>query len=266
LAYAFRVVHLPLGLFGIALASAMLPSVSRSAARKDMDEFRKTVAHSLGLVLLLTLPSMLPLVILNQPIIGAIYQGGRFDAYDTGQTAVALAFYAIGLSAYAASRMLGSAFYALSDARTPMFVSLLGFAVNVGLPLLLIHVLGWGFPSLAITTSMAAIAECLALCELMRRRIGGLQGRYLFDRTKRIVAACLLVAVPMLVVSRVLANYTDATRSGYLVQLGACLPIMLLGMWFALRFLGAQDLPVVFQMFLRPVLAAGSGARAKLRG
>ena len=80
LGYAFRFMQLPLGLFGVAIASATLPSISRSAAAGNMDEFRRTLSKSLGMVFLLTLPSSVGLVVLGRSIIGAIYQGGKFSA------------------------------------------------------------------------------------------------------------------------------------------------------------------------------------------
>ncbi|PYT11835.1 MAG: murein biosynthesis integral membrane protein MurJ, partial [Acidobacteria bacterium] len=79
LSYAFRFMQLPLGLFGVAMASATLPSISRSAAAGNMDEFRKTLSKSLGMVFLLTLPSSVGLIVLGKSIIGAIYQGGKFE-------------------------------------------------------------------------------------------------------------------------------------------------------------------------------------------
>ncbi len=108
LGYAFRFMQLPLGLFGVAMASATLPSISRSAAAGNMDEFRQTLSQSLGMVFLLTLPSSIGLVVLGKSIIGAIYQGGKFQLYDTQQTALALSCYAIGLAGYAALKVLSA--------------------------------------------------------------------------------------------------------------------------------------------------------------
>ena len=97
LSYAFRFMQLPLGLFGVAIASATLPAISRSAASANLAEFRTILSRSLGLVLLLTIPSSLGLVVLGEPMIGAIFQHRAFHAADTIQTARALSFYAIGL-------------------------------------------------------------------------------------------------------------------------------------------------------------------------
>ena len=124
LQFAFRFMQLPLGLFGVAIASATLPSISRSASAGRLDEFRRTLSNSLGMVLLLTLPSSVGLIILRHAMIGAIYQGRKFEAYDTQQTALALYCYAIGLAGYAATKVLAPAFYALGSARVPMLVSI----------------------------------------------------------------------------------------------------------------------------------------------
>src|SRR6202795_3639922 len=130
LSYAFRFMQLPLGLFGVAIASATLPSISRSAAAGNLDEFRRTLSRSLGLVFLLTVPSSIGLAALGEPMIAAIYQGGKFQLSDTRQTALALSCYAVGLTGYAAVKVLAPAFYALGNARAPMIVSLLSIGIN----------------------------------------------------------------------------------------------------------------------------------------
>jgi putative peptidoglycan lipid II flippase len=265
LTYAFRMVHLPLGLFGVAIASAMLPSISRNAAVRDLLQFRITVAHSLALILLLTLPSSMVLVLLSRPLIGAVYQGGRFNAYDTDRTALALACYALGLTAYAAARLLGSTFYALSDARKPMYVSLVSVAFNIALPFLLIGRLHFGFFSLALTTAAASILECLLLAEMLRRRLGGINGYYLLDRMKRIAAACALTLIPLALLYRLMASLTDGARAGYLLQLAACLPVAALGFWLSFRLFRVSELSILEEMFIRPLRQGWAATHAKLR-
>src|SRR3982751_2389681 len=110
---AFRLMQLPLGIFGVAVGTVTLPLVSRSAAVGDIPGFRSALAHALRLVMLLTIPAAIGLIILARPIIAVIYQHGRFDAAATAQTAAALQFYAFGLAAYAAVKVLAPAFYAL---------------------------------------------------------------------------------------------------------------------------------------------------------
>ena len=126
LGYAFRFMQLPLGLFGVAIASATLPSISRSAGAGNFEEFRRTLSRSLGMVFLLTVPSSVGLIVLGNTMIGAIYQGGKFHAFDTQQTALALSCYAVGLAGYSALKVLNPAFYALArrphaDDRQPDF-------------------------------------------------------------------------------------------------------------------------------------------------
>jgi putative peptidoglycan lipid II flippase len=253
LAYAFRLVHLPLGMFGIALASAMLPSVSRSAAMNNIVEFRKTLSHSLCLVFVLTIPSSLVLVILSKPLAGAIYQGGRFSAYDTSQTAIALCCYATGLAAFAAVRILAQAFYALSDSRTPMYVSLLSVAINISLPILLRSYFSLGFAALALTTAFAAIVESLCLAELLRRKLGGIEGRYLADRLWRMGCASLLMAVPLMVAYTVLNGTWGASRGGYLIELAICLPVGLLAFLGSFRLLRIEELKLALEIFAGPL-------------
>src|SRR5579862_3487329 len=157
LGYSFRFMQLPLGLFGVAIASATLPSISRSAGTGNFEEFRRTLSKSLGMVFLLTLPSSIGLIVLGDTMIGAIYQGGKFQAFDTRQTALALSCYAVGLAGYSALKVLNPAFYALHDARTPMMVSLISIAINYATASLLLRDTHLGHAGLALTTSAVAI-------------------------------------------------------------------------------------------------------------
>ena len=150
---AFRLMQLPLGLFGVAIATVTLPLVSRSAALGNSAEFRGALAHSLRLVMLLTIPSAIGLIILAEPIISLIYQHGRFTAEATRQTAAALRFYAIGLAGYAGVKVLAPAFYAINKRNLPMLVSLFSIAVNFGLNWFFRFRLGWGHQGLAFSTS-----------------------------------------------------------------------------------------------------------------
>ncbi len=116
--------QLPIGLFGVSIASATLPSISRSAPSGDMEEFRTTLSRSIAMTLLLTVPSAAGLAVLGDSMIGLVYQSGSLSGFDTHQTAVALACYSIGLAGYAALKVLAPAFYAFNDARMPMIVSI----------------------------------------------------------------------------------------------------------------------------------------------
>ncbi|MFN0102534.1 MAG: murein biosynthesis integral membrane protein MurJ, partial [Bryobacteraceae bacterium] len=155
---AFRFMQLPLGLFGVAIGGATLPAISRAAANGDMDDFRRTLSRSLGLVFLLTIPSSAGLIVIGDSIIGALFEGGQFRAYDTQQTAAALAWFAAGLVGYSGLKILVPAFYALKDSRTPMFISLASIATNYFIVSTMTGATTFGHAGLALSTAAVAIS------------------------------------------------------------------------------------------------------------
>ena len=135
LAIAFRLMQLPLGLFGVALGTVTLPLLSRLVVAGHMTGFRAELARALRLMFLLTIPSTIGLMILAEPIMSVVYQHGKFLARDAAQAGGALRFYAIGLAGYAALKVLVNAFYALDRRKTPMFVSFFAVALNLSVQL-----------------------------------------------------------------------------------------------------------------------------------
>jgi len=192
---AFRVMQLPLGLFGVAIATVTLPLVSRSAALGNTAEFRGAIAHSLRLVMLLTIPSAIGLFILAEPIISLIYQHGRFTGEATRQTAAALRFYAIGLAAYAGVKVLAPAFYAVGKKQLPMLVSLFSIGVNFGLNWFFRFRLGWDHRGLALSTSLVAITNFVLLYMMMRRHAARLETRTLLFTLAKLAVAGLALAL-----------------------------------------------------------------------
>jgi putative peptidoglycan lipid II flippase len=236
LAYAFRFMQLPLGLFGVSFASAILPSVSRSAASGNLEEFRKTVSRSAGTVLLMTVPSSVGLILLGKPIIGAIFQGGQFQTYDTQQTALALSCYAVGLAGYASTKIFTPAFYALADAKTPMYVSMLSVAANFVFAEFLVTEFHLGIAGLALSTSIVALSGCTVLFARLRRRLGGLDGRYLTARFLRVAAASLTMAIPVALATTFIARQFGESKRADFLNLAVCIPLG------AALFLGAATL------------------------
>lgn len=265
LGYAFRLMQFPLGLFGVAYASAMLPSVSRSAAVSDFEEFRTTVSRSLAMVFLLTIPSSVGLIILGRPIIGAIFQSGRFDAYDTKQSALALSCYSIGLLGYTGAKILNPAFYALSDARTPMYVSAFSILVNFVTALVLLRQFHLGYAALAVSTSTVAIISTLCLFAALRRKLGAIDGRYLLDRGTRILAASLLMALVIGSVDHVLSHRVNPARVVYLSELAICLPLGLLVFLAASRLLGVREINVATDVLVVLLRRPFASIRARIR-
>jgi putative peptidoglycan lipid II flippase len=264
LGYAMRFVQVPLSLFGVAFASAMLPSVARSAAANNFNEFRQTLARSLGMVFLLTIPSSLLLVALGKPLIGAVYQSGHFNSYDTAQSALALSCYALGLVAFTSARILSPAFYALSDARTPMLVSVLSIGINLALPLLFLRVWHMGFEALALTTACAVGLECLALAECLRRRLGGLEGRYLSMCFVRVAVASIIMALPLFLLHNNVFKSLPQTRLLYCAELALLIPLAALMFLGAARLLGVQEINFALDSFVVPMWKRLTSKRAKV--
>jgi len=222
LGYAFRLMQFPIGVFGVAIATATLPAISRSAALEQSGEFRRTLAGSLRLAFLLTIPSAVGLSVLAHPIIALIYQRGDFRPYDTDHTAAVLAFYAIGLAGYAAIRILAPAFYALNDSRTPMMISLLSILINFIMNWALVGILKER--GLALSTSVVALMNFGLLYVIMRRKIGGIDGRRTAITVGKIALASAVMGVVCWVVSHGLGN---AFGGGAATSLGARLAIVL---------------------------------------
>jgi putative peptidoglycan lipid II flippase len=170
--YAFRIMYLPIGLFGVSIATAVLPEVSRAAAADDREAVRATLARGLGLMLVLNVPATIGLIALSTPIVRLLLEHGRFLPSDTAPTAAAVTFYAMGLVGYSAARIASPTFYALRQSRVPVIVSVCTIAVNILLSVVFVRALG--FRGLALGTSLAALANGALLLALLHRRLDGI--------------------------------------------------------------------------------------------
>lgn len=194
LTIAFRVMQLPLGIFGVAVGTVTLPLVSRTAAVGDIAGFRSALAHALRLVTVLTMPAVIGLIVLARPIVSVIYEHGRFTSYSTVQTAAALQFYAIGLAAYSAIKVLAPAFYALDKRYLPMMVSILSIIINFVLNWFFMFKLGLGHRGLALAVSLVAIINFVLLYLMMRKHAGPLETGALFGLLAKLVVPLALLA------------------------------------------------------------------------
>jgi putative peptidoglycan lipid II flippase len=196
LAIAFRLMQLPLGLFGVALGTVTLPLLSRLVVAGHMTGFRAELARAMRLMFLLTVPSTIGLMMLAEPIISVLYQHGRFGANEAAQAGGALRFYAIGLAGYAALKVLVNAFYALDRRKTPMLVSFLAVGLNLLFNWVFTFRLHWGHLGLAFSTGCVATTNFAVLYVLMYRQLGGLETRRMAVLLgKAAVAGAALAAV-----------------------------------------------------------------------
>jgi putative peptidoglycan lipid II flippase len=245
LGYAFRFMQLPVGLFGVAIASATLPSISRSAGLHQMDEFRATLAHSLGMVLLLTIPSSVGLAVMGESMIAAVYQGGRFTAFDTHQTALALTCFSIGLAGYSAIKTLAPAFYALDDARTPMLISVASIAVNFAGAYGTVKWAGIGHAGLALSTAAVALFGAAALLALLHRKLHGMHLWNLAVSAGKITAAAALMGVVCRLSSVAIQSAAGVGRLARLIDVGISIPLGVAAFYKAAHALRVEELEAV---------------------
>ncbi len=196
LTYAFRLAYLPIGLFGVSIATAALPAVARHAAVGDLAGIRRTVSRGLSMMLMLNVPATLGLLVLARPIVELLFEHGRFTAVDTEATAAALRLYAVGLIGYSTARIVSPIFYALQQSRTAVAASIAAIVANI---LLSVPLAAWiGFRGLALATSMAALANGGLLLLLLRRRLKGIDGARLTIVWTKVLAAAAAMAVAAL--------------------------------------------------------------------
>jgi putative peptidoglycan lipid II flippase len=191
LSYAFRVMYLPIGIFGVSIATATLPAVSRHAAQDSTEGIRSTISGSLRMMLVLNVPALVGLIVLAEPIVALIFERGSFLPSDTASTTAALVFYAPGLVGYSAVRIVVPCFYAMRNSLTPTLVSVGAVVLNIVLNLVLVRVMG--FRGLALGTSIVALGNALVLLVLLHRRLGGLDVRSILETGAKIILASTLM-------------------------------------------------------------------------
>jgi putative peptidoglycan lipid II flippase len=191
--YAFRLLYLPIGLFGVALGTIATAGLARRAAEGDMDGLRETLQHSLSMLAFLTIPASLGLMVLRVPVVRLLYERGRFSASDTDATATALFLYAFGLVGYTGVKVLAPAFYALHRPRVPLLGSAAAVATNLTIVLLLFD--RFGYRAVAIGTALGSLVNSGLLAVVFEKQVGGMRGRGLVRAVLRMAVAGAVMAV-----------------------------------------------------------------------
>ena len=215
--YGMRLIQFPLGIFGVALATAILPTLSAQAARGDLDELRKTLGFGLRMILFIILPAMLGLILLRQPIVHLFFEHGTFTAHDTAETALAVLCYSVGLWAFGGVRIIVSAFYSLQDTRTPAISAAIAIAANLIFSLMLMSSLGAA--GLALATALAAMVNGGILVAVLHRRLGGVEWGSVGRSSLRV----LIASVPLVVICAWVAAAQLWTHPGEWIEKSAML-------------------------------------------
>jgi len=187
--YGMRLIQFPLGIFGVALATAILPTLSAQAARGAMEELRTTLGFGLRMILFIIVPAMAGLILLRTPIVHLFFEHGTFTPQDTAETALAVLCYAVGLWAFGGVRIIVAAFYSLQDTKTPALSAAIAVVANIVLSLALMRPLGAA--GLALATAVAAMVNGGILVAVLNRRLGGIDWSSVGRSSMRVVVACV---------------------------------------------------------------------------
>lgn len=215
--YADRLVQFPLGIFAQAAATAVLPSLSRQAANGDHTAIGETFGHAMSLVLFITIPAMVGLIFLRDPLVALLFQRGAFDAQTTRLTADALLYYALGLWAFSAVRIVVSAFYAMQDTRTPVKTATIAIAANILFGIALMGPMQ--HCGLALATSLASMVNLVLLVMVLRKKVGGIRWRPILASSYKTVVASGAMAVFIFLICR--ATLSDGIGTSGLGLLAA---------------------------------------------
>lgn len=238
--YAFRLVQLPIGLFGVAVSIAALPVLARQASTQNFAEMRTTFASSLTIVFCLTIPATVGLIVLAEPIIKVIFERGAFTAADTQATAIALSLYGIGLFAYSANKVIVPVYYAINCARYPVIGSFLAIGFNV---LIIIATIDhFQHRAIALSTSAVMIINFFFLIAILYHKIGGIPVmRLMANLVKILIAACLMTGV-LTVLYRLFSDQFSRSIFHQCTFLLILISVSALVYVAALQLLGLQEL------------------------
>lgn len=215
--FADRLVQFPLGVFAIAAATAVLPSLSREAAINDLAALKDTFGYAVRLIIFFTIPSMVGLIILREPIIVLLFQRGQFSSLATQLTAQALLYYAIGLGAFSAVKIVAATFFALKDSRTPMIIAMISVAANIVLGIILMGPMAHA--GLALATSLASILNLGLLVYALRSKLGSLGWRSILQSACRTLLSAGVMGIFVWVVANVIVLPEGGTAMQHLLGL-----------------------------------------------
>lgn len=197
--YANRLIQFPLAIFGLAIAQAALPKMSREFSTNDITRLKETLSFSLRMTFLVMIPASIGLAMLGVPIIKILFQRGEFTEYSTYITQSALFFYAFGLCAYGGIKLLVTCLYSMQDTKTPVKTAGLAVILNIILNLILMYPLKLG--GLALATSISAAFNFVLLYLHLKKKIGHLGTREIADSFLRVLSAGIVMAIVLKLLS-----------------------------------------------------------------
>jgi putative peptidoglycan lipid II flippase len=236
---AFRIYMLPQGMFSVAVATVLFPSLSRLAARGDLDGFRERVGLGLRQIAFLLVPASVVSAVLAEPIIRLVYQRGAFGAGQTPVVAGALAAFSLGLTFNGAMLMLNRGFFSLQSPWVPTWVALANLGLNAALDGVFYRFGTWGIP---FATSLVNIAGTGLLLVLLRRRLERIEFAQTLDATTRILGASAVLAAVSWGVWKGLDEALGRATWAQLISVGGALAAGIATYLISARLLGVREL------------------------
>jgi putative peptidoglycan lipid II flippase len=245
---AFRIYLLPQGIFSVAVATVLFPTIARQAAHADLDGMRATIARGVRTIAFMLVPASAFLLVLAEPTVRLIFERGHFDAMSTTLTSKALVFFCIGLTFNGASLLLIRVFFALQSAWLPTKVALLGVGLNAACDAALYRPLGVG--GIPLSTSISSAVTCVVLIWLLDRRLDGLHLAWILDGVARILVASAVSALLAWTVWKMLDEGLGRAAPDQAVAMGAAVAAATLAYLAAARIASMNELSA-FSTLLR---------------
>ncbi len=205
--FATRVKDIPIGLFAAALSQAIFPSAAQFAANDEIKNVRELLSRSLESLWLVMVPFTMGLILLARPTVVFFFQRGAFASVATTITSEALVYYSLGVVAVASLSIIGRFFYSYQDTSTPVKISSIGLLINIVLNLILVRYMA--HKGLALATSISSIFISITLLEILRKKIGGIDGKVLLVNALKIVLATLIMGIFILLTRNHISNFVN---------------------------------------------------------
>jgi len=247
--YAYRIMHLPLGLFGIAVGAVALPRFSRLVLDNKVDEVHSTLRDSLKMVFFLTVPSSILIAFFSYPITRIIYQHGHFTSADTVAVSRALILYTLGIPFISALRNVASVFYAYKDSVRPMYASFASIGLNVVLNLALMKSVG--FLAFPLSATVASVVNILILIRWLPKKIGPVELRSINAYFLKLVGASLIAGAGGILGFKVFSSFLETSFLAVLIISLICGAASLLVFYAGCRLFKIKEVDAFLHRFLR---------------
>jgi len=250
LLYAMRLIQFPLGVFAIALSTAIFPRLSSLAADNKVEELRETISLGARMVLLVLIPASIGLILIGRPLISLLFEHGAFISRDTLMTSQALFYYSLGLLAMGEVMVLNRAFYSFQDVLTPVKVSLAVLALNILLNFLLISPLKHS--GLALATSLSMIFNVTILFFLLRKRLKRLEGKKILFSLIKVSFIAIVMGIAIHLLLNSISTLEMSLLHFQITQVGLSLGAGIVIFFSLAHLLKLEELKILLEAFKKP--------------